>query len=300
MTTLAFLGTGNMGAPMAGRLIAAGHGVRVYNRTPDKAASLAEQGARIAATPKDAAEGADAVFAMLSDDEASKAVWLGETGALAAVVADNAFIIECSTLSYDWVHKLAETARNLGLRYIDCPVTGIPAAAEAGGLTLLVGADEEDLAAAQPLLDILAKDTIHFGGIGAGTAYKLMVNLMGAVQIAGAAEGMLIAEKAGLDAQAVAGALGRGAAASPQVIRTTKQMAAGGHDENITFSGKLRLKDVLYALAMADKLGQETPFGQTARDTFQRLADAGLDELNETKIIDVLRSCDWPPLSGPP
>ena len=290
MAVLAFLGTGNMGVAMAGRLLDAGHEVRVYNRTPEKAAPLAQQGATVAATPKDAAAGAEAVFAMLSDDEASRAVWLGQTGALVAAVADNALVIECSTLSHDWVLELAETARGKGLRYIDCPVTGIPANAEAGGLTLLVGADEGDLAAAWPLLEPLSKGIIHFGDVGAGTAYKLMVNLMGAVQIAGAAEGMLIAEKAGLDAAAVADALAKGAAASPQVIRTTKHMAEGGHDENITFPGKLRLKDVLYALRLADKLGQETPFGDTARKAFQRLADAGLDGLNETKIIDVLRS----------
>ena len=292
MTKLAFLGTGNMGTGMARRLIAAGNEVRVYNRTPEKAAPLAEQGAVVAATPKDAAEGAKAVFAMVGDDEASKAVWLGETGALSASVAESAFIIECSTLSYGWVLELAEEVQSKGLRYIDCPVTGIPAAAESGELTLLVGADEEDLAAAQSLLDIVSKGTIRFGGVGAGTAYKLMVNLMGAVQIAGAAEGMLIAEKAGLDAHAVADAISQGAASSPQVVRTSKQMAEGGHDENIIFSGKLRLKDVLYALAMADSLGQETPFGKTARDAFQLLTNAGLEELNETKVIDVLRTPD--------
>ena len=82
MATLAFLGTGNMGFAMAGRLIDAGHEVRVYNRTSGKAAPLAERGATVAASPKDAADGAEAVFAMLSDDEASRAVWLGETGAL--------------------------------------------------------------------------------------------------------------------------------------------------------------------------------------------------------------------------
>ncbi|MBL4690263.1 MAG: NAD(P)-dependent oxidoreductase [Rhodospirillales bacterium] len=290
MATLAFLGIGNMGFAMAGRLIDAGHEVRVYNRTSDKAAPLAERGATVAATPKDACNGAQAVFAMLSDDEASRAVWLGETGALAATLADNALIIECSTLSHDWVLELAGVVQAGGLRYLDCPVTGIPTTAEAGGLTLLLGADEQDLAAARPLLESLSEDIIRFGGIGAGTAYKLMVNLMGAVQIAAAAEGMLIAEKAGLEATAVTDAIARGAAASPQVIRTTKRMADGGHDKNITFSGKLRLKDVLYALEMADKLGQQTPFGKTARDAFQRLADAGLDERNETKIIDVLRS----------
>ena len=290
MATLAFLGTGNMGAGMAKRLIDAGHEVRVYNRTSDKAAPLAERGATVAATPKDAADGAEAVFAMLSDDEASHAVWLGETGALAAALAGNAIIIECSTLSHDWVLELAEEARGLGLRYIDCPVTGIPVTAKSGELTLLLGAEEKDLAAARPLLVSVANKIIHFGPVGTGTAYKLMVNLMGAVQIAAGAEGMLIAEKAGLDPMTVAGAIGLGAASSPQVIRTTLRMAEGGHDKNITFSGKLRMKDILYALRLADKLGQETPFGKTARDAFQKLADEGMDDLNETKIIDVLRS----------
>ena len=173
MATLAFLGTGNMGFAMAGRLIDAGHEVRVYNRTSDKAAPMAERGAMVAATPKDAAAGAEAVFAMLSDDEASRAVWLGETGALAAAVADNsltngAIIIECSTLSHGWVLELARTVQAKGLRYIDCPATGIPVTAEAGELTLLVGADEKNLAAARPFLEPLSKDIIRFGDVGAG------------------------------------------------------------------------------------------------------------------------------------
>jgi len=227
---------------------------------------------------------------MVSDDEASKAIWLGDTAALAADVSQNAFAIECSTLSHDWVLELSQAIQAKGLRYIDCPVTGIPVDAEAGGLTLLVGADEGELNDAEPFLSPLSKEIIHFGPVGTGTAYKLMANLMGAVQIAAGAEGMLIAEKAGLDPMTVAAALGRGAAASPQVIRTSRLMAEGGHDQNITFSGKLRLKDVLYALRLADTLGQETPFGDTARSVLQRLADEGLDDLNETKVIDVLRS----------
>ena len=117
-----------------------------------------------------------------------------------------------------------------------------------------------------------------------------MVNLMGAVQIAGAAEGMLIAEKAGLDPGQVADALAKGAAASPQVIRNARRMAAADHEQNITFSGQLRLKDTLYGLRLADKLGQQTPFGDAARDAFQTLLDEGFDKLNESKVIDVLRS----------
>jgi len=289
MANIAFIGTGNMGAGMAGCLIDAGHDVTVFNRSPEKTAPLVQRGAKACATPFDASQGADAVFAMIGDDEASKAVWLGETGALSADFAVGALTIECSTLSHGWVLELSAQARKHGLRYLDCPVTGIPEAAAAGKLTLLIGAGADDLKDARPLLAPLSSEIIHFGPIGAGTAYKLMVNLIGAVQIASAAEGMLIAEKAGLDPKQVADALGRGAAASPQVIRTTKRMTEGGHDQNVTFSGKLRLKDILYALKLADKLGQQTPFGDTARDAFQKLADDGVDELNETKIIDVLR-----------
>lgn len=290
MKKIAFLGTGNMGSRMAGRLIAANYEVRIYNRTHRKMEPLAKQGAIISATPKEAAEGAEAIIAMVGDDGASKAMWLGETGALASNVKRNTFIIECSTLSHNWVLELAKAVLKKGFRYIDCPVTGIPATAKTGELTLLVGADEKDLAEVKPLLNIVSKDIIRFGGIGTGTAYKLMVNLIGAVQIASAAEGMLIAEKAGLDPQTVADALSRGAAASPQVVRTSKKMANDEHNVNITFSGKLRLKDVAYALSMADSLGQETIFGKTAKVAFQRLADAGLEDMSETKIIDVLRS----------
>jgi 3-hydroxyisobutyrate dehydrogenase len=290
MAKIGFLGTGNMGAGMARCLIAAGHDVTVYNRSHEKTAPLAELGAKTTDTPRQAAEGADAVIAMLSDDGASKDVWMGKDGAFAAETAENAFAVECSTLSHDWVLELAEAAGQKGFRYIDCPVTGLPVKAEAGELTLLVGAEPEDLEAARPLLEPFSGDIIHFGPAGAGTAYKLMVNLMGAVQIAGAAEGMLIAEKAGLDAGQVAAALAKGAAASPQVIRNARRMAAADHGQSITFSGRLRLKDTLYGLKLADKLGQRTPFGDAARDAFQKLLDEGFDELNESKVIDVLRS----------
>jgi 3-hydroxyisobutyrate dehydrogenase len=290
MKKIAFLGIGNMGAGMARRLIIAGHKVHIYNRTPKKMDPLAKQGAIISKTPKQAAEGAAAVFSMVGNDEASKAMWLGKTGALSAIIEQNAFLIECSTLSHSWVFELSKLAQKNNLRYIDCPVTGIPSTAKNGELTLLVGADKMDLSGVEPLLKIISKEIIHFGGIGTGTAYKLIINLIGAVQIASAAEGMLIAEKAGLDAQTVAYAISRGAAASPQVVRTSKKMATGEHDTNITFSGQLRLKDIAYALSMADNLGQKSPFGNTAKDAFQLLTNTGLEQLSETKIIDVLRS----------
>lgn len=285
---IAFLGSGVMGLGMAGRLISAGNEVTVYNRTAAKAEPLAAKGASIASSPREAAEGADAVFAMVGDDEASRAVWTGPDGALAGEWAEGAFAIECSTLSHDWVLELSQTAASRGLRYLDCPVTGLPDTAADGRLTLLVGAADPDLDAARYLLHPLCADIIHFGPVGAGTAYKLLVNLMGAVQIASAAEGLLIAEKAGLDASQVVGAIARGAAASPQVIVKTRQMVEGG--QAVTFAAKWRLKDIRYGLALARKLGQDTPLGQAAFEAFQKLIDQGLAEANESRVIDVLRS----------
>jgi len=290
MATIAFLGTGVMGVGMAARLMGAGHELRVYNRTAEKARPLVENGAILCLTPREAAEGADAVFAMLGDDEASENLWCGGDGVLAAETNNGAFAIECSTLSHDWVEKLAGLAAKAGLTYIDCPVTGYPHMAAAGELTLFVGANDDALAEARSLLEPLCTEIIHFGPVGAGTAYKLTVNLMGSVQIAGAAEGLLIAEKAGLDWQTVAYALSKGAAASPQVVRNSERMVAGDHDDNVVFSGRWRLKDTLYGLALAEKFGQEARFGGVAGKIYRELVDSGQGDVNETKVIDVLRS----------
>lgn len=289
MAAIAFLGAGNMARGMIRRLLGAGHKVSVYNRTPAKAKPLTEAGAVIAASPRAAAEGADAIFSMVADDPASRAVWLGAGGALAGKHAPRAFAIECSTLSRDWVMELARAAQAKSLRYIDCPVTGLPDAAAAGRLTLFAGADEEDLNAARPLLKPLCSEIIHFGRVGAGTAYKLIVNLMGAVQIAGVAEALLIAEAAGLDLKQVDYAIGKGQAASPQVVRHSARMSRGEH-EPVVFSGRLRLKDALYAIEMAKKQGAAPTLGEAAAAAFQRLVDSGQGDLNESRVIDALRA----------
>lgn len=290
MARIGFIGLGNMGAGMARCLVEAGHEVWVYNRTGAKARPLADLGARVEHSPRAAATGADAVFAMVGDDEASKAVWTGDDGILAAEIAENAFAVECSTLSHDWVLELAAIAGKRGFRYIDCPVTGYPEQAAQGEITLLVGADDADLAAAGPLLEPLAREIIHFGAVGNGTAYKLTVNLMGAVQIAGAAEGLLMAEAAGLDMETVAHALSLGAAGSRQVVHNVRRMVDADHDQNIIFDGRWRLKDTLYGLRLARKLGRATPFGDVAGMLLEKLVSGGLGHLNESKIIDVIRA----------
>lgn len=282
MARVAMIGLGRMGSGMARRLLAVGHELVVANRTPERAAALVAAGAVLASSPAEAAAGAASVIVMVSDDVASRAVWDGPEGALAGLVP-GALAIECSTLSADRVRELASAAGEAGLRYVDSLVTGLPEAAAAGELTLLVGADRADLEAARPFLAPLAAQILHFGPVGAGTAYKLVVNLIGAVQIAGVAEGLALAERAGLDLRQVVAALATGQAASPQVVRNSRRMAAGDHDRDVAFSGNLRRKDANYAMRLAAQLGVGAPFGQVA------LLASGLGEANESAIIEVAR-----------
>jgi 3-hydroxyisobutyrate dehydrogenase len=289
VTTLAFIGLGNMGLGMARRLLQAGYQLRVYNRTGSRAGELESAGARRCDTPREACADTEAVVAMTADDTSSRSVWSGPDGVLAARLAPRAFAIECSTLSHGWVMELADQVRARGLRYIDAPVTGLPDAAAAGKLTLLVGADPADLDAARPLLDVISERILHFGAVGAGTSYKLIINLIGAIQIASLAEGMALAEKAGLDLKTVADAIATGQAASPQVVRNARRIVDDDHDRNVVFTPVLRLKDVDYALQLARELGMRAPFGQVAAEQLQQLIHLGHSRVNESKIIEVAR-----------
>jgi 3-hydroxyisobutyrate dehydrogenase len=154
---------------------------------------------------------------------------------------------------------------------------------------LLVGANPEHLSAARPVLATFSKNVIHFGRVGTGTAYKLLVNMLGAVQIASAAETMAIAERVGLDLGMVADALAAGQAASPQVIRNTRRIADGHHDRDILFTPQLRLKDVEYALTLARKFSIGSPFGKLAGEMFRQLCALNQKQANESKVIDIAR-----------
>jgi len=283
MPTIAVLGLGRMGQGMASRLLQSGFRVVVWNRTPEKAAAVLSSGAIWADSPAEAAREAFAVIAMLADDAASSVAWLGPQGALAHLAADS-FVIECSTLSISQVERIAAAATARGLRYIDCPVTGLPEAAAAGTLTLLAGADPADLEAVRAVLAALSVTIRHFGPVGAGTAYKLMINLMGAVQIAALAEGLVLAERLGLDPETVIAAIENSAAASPQVIRHTRSMAERNFSENPSFTLALRHKDALYGLALAGRVKSPVPLGTLAAQCFAQAAEAGADR-DEAAVI---------------
>jgi 3-hydroxyisobutyrate dehydrogenase-like beta-hydroxyacid dehydrogenase len=286
MTKVAFIGLGRMGHGMAGRYLDAGFEVAVWNRSKAKAEDLIARGARWASSPADAADGADAVVTMVADDAASRAVWLGKDGA-ASTMRAGTLAIECSTVSYDHALDLARELRGRGLAYIDSPVTGLPDAAASGKLTLLVGAEPTDLERARPYLVPLSTTIRHFGAIGCGTVYKLINNLMGAIQIAGIAEGLAIAEQAGLDMKLVLEAVETGVGASPQVIRHSKRMAARNF-EGATFTSALRHKDAAYAVRLAESLLSGAPLmGRAAVESYAR-AKAYAPDDDEARMIEIV------------
>jgi 3-hydroxyisobutyrate dehydrogenase len=290
MARIAFIGLGKMGSGMAGRLLAAGHQLRIYNRTASKASSLVRDGAVLCDSAAEAARNVDAIISMVANDDASRDIWLGPGGVLSDAAPGVSFVIECSTLSHEWVLELAAEVRRRGLRYIDAPVTGLPNNAASGDLTLLVGAETADLDAVRGLLSAFSQRVIHFGAVGTGTAYKLIINLLGAVQIASAAESMALAARAGLDLRIVADAIATGQAASPQVIRNTRRMVDADHDRNIAFTPRLRFKDVDYALRLASKLGLGAPFGALAAQAFGQLCNTGHGDENESNVILIARA----------
>lgn len=285
MPHVAFIGLGRMGHGMAGRYLDSGFSVALWNRSGTKADDLIARGARWANSPADAARDVHAIVTMVADDDASREVWLGKDGATSTARPDT-LAIECSTVSYQHACQLANDLTARGLRYIDCPVTGLPEAAASGKLTLLVGADTADLERARPYLAPISTAIRHFGPVGAGTVFKLINNLMGAVQIAGLAEGLRIAEAAGLDMSMVQEVLANGAVASPQVVRHSKRMVARDF-AGASFTAALRHKDAKYALELARSLQLDLDVGDATLDVYAR-AKAYAPDDDEGRLIEVV------------
>ncbi|MGC4035031.1 MAG: NAD(P)-dependent oxidoreductase [Chitinophagaceae bacterium] len=290
MQRIAVLGLGNMGRGIALSLLRSGKTVIVWNRSKEKAGSVIQEGAQWAESAVAAVKDADAVIAMVADDIASDEIWLGKHKVLDSL-QQGVFVIECSTLSMNHVKRLSGEAIKRKLVYIDCPVTGIPEVAATGQLTLLVGAMKQNFEKALPLLQSFSKSVRYFGGIGTGTGYKLMINLMGAVQIAALAEGIVMAEKLGLDMETVAATIETSAAASPQVVRYVRRMAEKNFLQDPAFTIGLRYKDADYAMQLAGEIQMNAKLGATAKSWF---ADALSEYKNsdEATIVDVVEKND--------
>ena len=265
MTHVAFLGLGVMGSGMAPRLINAGFDLTVWNRSADRAEPLGQRGAAIAGSPREAAEGADVIIGMVADDNASRAIWTGERGALAGV-KPGALAIECSTLSPEWVLELARLAKARQCAFIDAPVTGSKPHAASGEVLFLVGGDAADVERAKPVLRPMSRDVVHLGPVASGARMKLVNNFMSAVQTVALGEALAFAECCGLDPEAAMNVVMNGAPGSPLVKTVGARMMA--RDYGVNFCLKLMRKDLAYAIAEARRCGVPLRTAATAADLF--------------------------------
>jgi 3-hydroxyisobutyrate dehydrogenase len=285
--SVALLGLGIMGSGMADNLLKAGFPLTVWNRTTTRAQPLAAKGARIAATPADAVRGAQVIIAMLADDAASRHVWLGEHGALAAAEED-AVLIDCSTVSPAWIAELSHQAAQRGLQFLDAPVTGSRMQAEGGQLNFLVGGEEAALAKVRSVLEAMSKEIVFLGPVGSGAKMKLINNFLSAVQIASLAEGLTWIERSGLDRDKALAFLKTGAPGSPLLGVISTRMASQNYAVN--FYLRLLAKDIRYAENEAASCDVELSTAMAARRLFENAVEQGYGDQDMSAVIEPVRN----------
>jgi len=268
---IAFLGIGLMGRPMAANLVAAGHRVTVWNRSPGKTAPLVEAGARAAASPAEAGQGAEIVFTMMSDGAAVGEVLFG-TGGAASALAESSLVIDCSSIEPARARDHAERLQVQGVGCLDAPVSGGPSGAEAASLAIMVGGSEPDYARGEPVLRQLGRP-VRVGPAGAGQMAKLANQIIVGLEIAAVAEALLLASRGGADPAKVREAMTGGFADSPILQIHGKRML----DRTFVPGGaaRIHLKDFANIVGEAEACGLELPFSRTALALFQSLVDRG-------------------------
>ena len=280
--TVAFIGLGIMGGRMVKNVLKAGHALRAYNRTVAKIEEVRRLGATVAASPREAATGADAVIIIVSDPPALAAVLEGPDGAFAGC-RPGTLVIDMSTVDPGTSQAMAARAASLGLRYIEAPVTGGVGAAEQGTLLIMAGGTREDFAAARPLLETMGRKILHVGPMGHGSVMKLTTNLVASCIYTAMAEGLVFATKAGLDPALVAEVL---AERSPLIAGAAPRVLSGQF--TAFFPLRLSHKDVHLALATARSLGVPLFALGTVGQLQTAALEKGLGELDQIAMIQVL------------
>ena len=284
---VSFLGLGTMGAPMAANLARAGHALTVWNRSPGRAAPLVTAGARLAATPADAARGADAVVLMLADPIAVHSVVDGPDGVLAGL-APGALVIDMSTVDVDTARVTDAKVRERGGRFVDAPVSGTRKPAVDGKLVIMAGGDPADVARARPLLEAMGR-VVPVGAVGQGMAAKLVLNGLGAHMMTGFAAMLVLAARLGLDLGAMLEVIGSGAFSSP--LYTSKGPRMRARDFAPDFTLKLMHKDQELVLATAAANGYAMPTLAAIRDVLAQAIAAGYGDGDLSSVICLFE--DW-------
>lgn len=286
MSNIAVLGLGAMGSRIAMNLINAGHSVIVWNRSPHPTTALAAQGATVAPSPKAAAEAAEIVMSMVTDNEASQAVWLDrETGAVLGLGKD-AIAIESSTLTVDWTKELAAAIERRGAAFLDAPVVGSRPQAEAGKLISLVGGKAEILTQVQDVLLDAGSSTIHhIGEVGQGMAMKLAVNALFGVQVAALAEIIGILAKSGVASAKAMACLSELPVISPAAKHAGGLMLVQNHTP--LFPIELVAKDFGYMVKTAQATDASHPVSIAIRNIYQEAIAQGYGNDNITGVIQL-------------
>ncbi len=281
--TVAFLGLGVMGYPMAGHLARAGHHVTVYNRTAAKAAQwTAEYGGRSAATPKAAADGCDAVFACVGNDDDLRSVCLDDEGAFAGMKSAAVFV-DHTTASAAVARELAAAAAKKGLGFVDAPVSGGSVGAQNGVLTVMCGGERSTFDAVRPLGMAFAKAMTLLGPAGAGQLAKMVNQIAIAGLVQGLSEAIAFGQKAGLDMKAVLEVIGKGAAQSWQMDNRGTTMVDGQFD--FGFAVDWMRKDLGIALDEARRNGAQLPVAAIVDQFYAHVQATGGNRLDTSSLI---------------
>ncbi|SDE39538.1 NAD(P)-dependent oxidoreductase [Ruegeria marina] len=287
MAKVAFLGLGVMGYPMAGHLKAAGHEVTVYNRTAAKAEKwVAQHGGAMAATPREAAEGAEFVMACVGNDDDLRGVCTGPDGALAGMAAGSVFV-DHTTVSAKVTRELYAAAKAAGVGFVDAPVSGGQAGAENGALSVMCGGDQAEYDRAEPVIAAYARICRRIGESGAGQVTKMCNQIAIAGLVQGLAESLHFAEKAGLDGRAVVEVISQGAAGSWQMSNRYQTML----DDHWThgFAVDWMRKDLGICLDTADETGASLPITALVDQFYKDVQKMGGGRWDTSSLLARLR-----------
>jgi 2-hydroxy-3-oxopropionate reductase len=286
-TTIGFIGLGTMGTPMVRNLLKRGYAVTVWARRREAIASLTAAGASAGTSPANVAATSDIVMTMVTDTAAVEEVVLGEQG-IAQAARPGSVVVDHSTIAPDGARRIAATLLTRGVDMLDAPVSGGGAAAEAGTLAIMVGGSKAAVDRVNPVLSSYAKSIVHVGASGAGQVAKACNQICTIVNQLGAAEAMLLAERAGVDPRAVKEALMGGFAASRMLDLQAPKMIARDFDGKV--ESRLHHKDIHIVLDLARAFGIELPASAAAAGVLERLQQRGGARQDSAAIISVLDS----------
>lgn len=282
MSTVGFVGLGAMGSRMAMNLHAAGHELKVFNRSKEKTKPFADKGIQVCDSPAAAATGVEFVCSIVSDDVATREVMLGANGVVGAATKGT-IIMDSSTNTPAMAREVAKAAAAKGVIYLDCPVSGSLAQAQGKELVILVGGDKAAFDKALPVLQAMGRLARRIGDSGAGATLKLINNMLGASLTAAIAEAAQAAEAANLDRDAALEILAEGAAGSR--LMKTKLPKIFKRDFSPQFQLELMEKDLRYFLALAQELDRPAPIASLVRSQYLAARRAQLGKLDSCAVF---------------